>query len=183
MGGMALAPVDYVVLAVVGVAVLRGLLRGLLRETFSIASVAAAVVSVKLFYGDVADWLLRATDGRIGEIAAPWAGGALVAVATIGAATLAGRIARRGARAAGLGWADRAGGAVLGGAEGLLVAGILIGMFGYLAGRDHPMLARSRSLATLEDLERIARGGELPELPLPNVAARPPESPSEPGLR
>ena len=40
-----------------------------------------------------------------------------VTVASIGAVTVLGRLTRRGAKAAGLGWADRAGGAVLGTAE------------------------------------------------------------------
>jgi membrane protein required for colicin V production len=168
---MALAPVDYVVLGILALALLRGLVRGLLREAFSIASVAAAVVVVKLFYGDVAEWLLRLTQGGIGETAAPWAAGAMLAIATMGVITLSGRFLRRGARVAGLGWADRAGGALLGGAEGVLVAGILIGVIGYVAGRDHPSIAQSRSLEALEELEQIASTGELPEIPLPAVAA------------
>ena len=44
MGGMTLEPVDYVIAVVLLIAVLRGLARGLLRETFSIASLAAAIV-------------------------------------------------------------------------------------------------------------------------------------------
>ena len=61
MGGAPLLPIDYVVLAILGVALMRGLLRGLLRETFSIAALGAAVVVVRLFYGDVAEWLRHRT--------------------------------------------------------------------------------------------------------------------------
>ena len=38
MGGTELAPVDYLVAGILFIAVLRGLARGLLRESFSIAA-------------------------------------------------------------------------------------------------------------------------------------------------
>jgi membrane protein required for colicin V production len=170
------APVDYVVLVILGIALLRGLLRGLLRETFSLVSLVAAVLAVKLYYGPVADWLLEQSEGRIGEASAPWAAGALLAIGAIGITTLTGRILRRGAKAAGLGWADRAGGALLGTAEGLLVAGVLIAVLGLLAGREHRLLAGSRSLEAYERFEQIAASGELPEDTLPDVAGGPREA-------
>jgi membrane protein required for colicin V production len=114
-----------VVLAILGIALARGALRGLVRETFSVASVGAAVAAVILFSGDTSLWLLRVTEGRIGEMAAPYAAGALLAVLGIGATALTGRFLRRGATAVGLGWFDRTGGALLGTAEGLLLAGIV----------------------------------------------------------
>lgn len=177
MGGMTLEPVDYVIGVILALAVLRGLGRGLLRETFSIASLAAAIVAVQLFYADVATWLMQITEGQVGETTAPWAAGALLAVGTIGATAVLGRFLRRGAKVVGLGWADRAGGAVLGTAEGVLVAGVLIGLIGYVVGRNHPSIAHSRSLEALEELEEMARNGELPEIdiPLPKVAMPPPE--------
>jgi len=167
-----LTPVDWVALGILGLALLRGLLRGLLREAFSIASLGAACVAVKLFYGDVAEWIIQISNGGIGELAAPWAAGVLLAVSAIGAVTVLGKLVRRGARAAGLGWADRAGGAVLGTAEGLLVAGILVAVAGALVGREHPLLADSRSLEALEGLEQRAAQAREPG-DTPNVAAGP----------
>lgn len=164
-----LEPVDWIAIAILSLALLRGLLRGLLREAFSIAALAAACVAVRLYYGALADWLMAVSDGRIGEVAAPWLSGLLLAVASIGGVALLGRLLRRGAKAAGLGWADRAGGAVLGTAEGVLIAGVLVASAGALVGRDHPVLAGSRSLAALEELERMA-SREGP----PDVAAGPP---------
>jgi membrane protein required for colicin V production len=166
---MALAPLDLVVLVILGIAFVRGVLRGLLREAFSIASLAAACLIVMLFYGDAAEWLLRVTQGRVGEIGAPWIGGALLGIVTIGVITLLGRLLRRGAKFAGLGWADRAGGAVLGSAEGVLVAAAILSLLGYAIGRDHPVLAQSRSLEALEQLEHIAKTGELPAIDLPDI--------------
>lgn len=177
MGESGFAPVDYAVAAILLIAVMRGIGRGLLRESFSMASVAAAVIAVRLYYVDVSEWLLKTTDGGIGEMGAPWIAGLLLAVAAIGATALVGRVIRRGARTVGLGWADRAGGALLGTAEGLLVAGIVVGLVGYFVGRAHPVIAQSKSLGAFEELERMARSGELPDidLPLPSVAAPPPE--------
>jgi uncharacterized membrane protein required for colicin V production len=174
---MALAPIDYVVLAIFALALLRGVIRGLLRETFSVASLGAACLAVLLFGAQGADWLLRVTDGRIGEIAAPWAAGALIALLAIGATTLTGRVLRRGAKAAGLGWFDRAGGAAIGAAEGLLLAGILLSGTEYVLGGAHPVLSESRSYQALGEFEQLASGGEWPQgwpqVDLPEVAAGP----------
>jgi membrane protein required for colicin V production len=176
MEGLDLAPVDFVVIGILLIAVLRGMGRGLLRETFSMGSLAAAVIAVRLYYVEVSLWLLEITEGNIGEMGAPWVAGIMLAVGAIGATALVGRVVRRGAKAVGLGWADRAGGALLGTAEGLLVAGALVGLVGHFAGRSHPVLADSQSLVYFEELERMARDGELPDidLPLPHVAAPPP---------
>lgn len=171
-----LAPVDYVVIGILLIAVLRGMGRGLLRETFSMGSLAAAVIAVRLYYVEVSQWLMTITEGRIGEMVAPWLAGVLLTVGAIGATALVGRMVRRGAKTVGLGWADRTGGALLGTAEGLLVAGAIIGLVGYFVGRSHPVIAQSRSLVYFEELERMVRDGELPDidLPLPQVAAPPP---------
>ncbi len=87
---MAFAPLDLVCLAILALAFVRGVLRGLLREAFSIASLAAACLTVMLFYGNAAEWLLRVSQGRIGETSAPWIGGALLGIVTIGVVTLLG---------------------------------------------------------------------------------------------
>lgn len=163
---------DWVVLGILALALLRGLLRGLLREAFSIASVGAACVLVRLYYGPLADQLIELSAGGVGESVAPWLSGLILTVGSIGAVTLLGKLLRRGAKAAGLGWADRAGGALLGAAEGVLVAGVLLTIAGAVVGREHPVLAESRSLAALEQLERIASEarGQAAE---PDVAAGP----------
>lgn len=171
MGGIDLAPVDWVTAGILALALLRGLLRGLLREAFSIASLGTACVVTKLYYGPLADLLIELSGGRVDESAAPWAAGFLLVVGSIGAVTLLGRVLRRGAKAAGLGWADRAGGAVIGTAEGVLVAGVLIAMVGAVVGRDHPVLLDSRSLEVLEQLELMAESQQ--GAGAPDVAAGP----------
>jgi membrane protein required for colicin V production len=151
-------PVDILMATILAIAVLRGFFLGLIREAFSIAAIGGACVAVKLFVRPVADWLQAASDGQIGALIAPWLAGAMLAVGTIAAIAIAGRLLRRGARLAGLGWADRAGGAVLGAAEGALAAAILLLIATSLLGRGHSALAQTHSLAAFEQLEQIVQG-------------------------
>jgi membrane protein required for colicin V production len=168
-----MAPVDVIVFAILGFALLRGLLLGLVRESFSIAALVAACFAVKLYNPVATDWLLEAAGGRITPLAAPWLAGVLLTVVTIAVVVLAGRVLRRGVRYAGLGWADRAAGAVLGTAEGVLVAGILLAVAGSVLGRGHPVLADSRGMDAMEQLEQLA---SAPSAADPDVAAPPPGS-------
>jgi membrane protein required for colicin V production len=165
-----LSSIDFVIGAVLGIAALRGLFRGLTREVISLASLAAACVAVRLFATPVAAWLIEASDGGIGRAAAPWVAGLLIAVATLAAGAVIARVVRGGARAVGLGWADHAGGAVIGAAEGALVSAILLLVLTAVLGRGHTFVAGSRSLAALEELEQaVAAGGARAE----DVAAPP----------
>jgi len=165
-----LRSVDFVVGAILGVAALRGLFRGLSREAISIAALAAACVVVRLFAAPTAAWLVEVSDGQVGPIAAPWVTGILLAVATLAAGAMLAKVVRGGARAVGLGWADHAGGAVLGAAEGVLVAVVLLLVATSVLGRDHGFVDGSRSLAALEELERAAQAGDVRAL---DVAAPP----------
>jgi len=165
-----LRSIDFVVGAILGVAALRGLFRGLTREAISIASLAAACVVVRLFAGPGAAWLVEMTNGQVGPLAAPWVTGILLAVATLGAGAVLAKLVRGGARAVGLGWADHAGGAVLGAAEGVLVSAVLLLLVTSALGREHAFVSGSRSLFALEELERVARAGDVPGL---DVAAPP----------
>jgi len=163
-----LESVDTLVAAILVIALLRGLLLGLIREAFSIGALGAACVGVRMLTAPAASWLQAVTHGAIGAGLAPWIAGAGIAIATIAAVATLGRLLQRGARAAGLGWADRAGGAALGTAEGALVAGLLLLVLGAVIGRDHPFVAGSRSIAALERVEQLAETHPI------DVAAPPP---------
>ena len=160
-------PVDIFVMAILGIAVLRGVFRGLIREAFSIGALAGACLIVKLFAHPLAARLETATGGEITGWAAPWLAGAILSVGTIAAIAIVGRFVRRGSRWAGLGWADRAGGAVLGAAEGGLVVTILLVLATVLLGREHPTLAESRSFAALERIEQISQAPAPPDVAAP----------------
>jgi uncharacterized membrane protein required for colicin V production len=166
-----MTPVDLLALSLLGVAVLRGLFLGLIREAFSLAAIGAAVVAVRWFASPAAAELQAATDGRVGELAAPWIAGAGVALAAAAAVALLGRVLRRGARAVGLGMVDRGAGALLGAVEGSLVIAVLIVLATTVLGRDHPVLRDTRTLAAFERVEAAATGVRDT-----NVAAPPPRS-------
>jgi membrane protein required for colicin V production len=152
----AISAVDVATLAILAVAVLRGLLIGLIREVFSLAALAAA-------------WMLLNLPVEIGPLAARVAAGVVIAVAVIVIVATAGRVLRKGARWVGLGFADRLAGGVLGAAEGALVIVVLMLIGIAVVGRDHPTLAGSRALAAFESAERVARqtNPTLPPVALP----------------
>jgi membrane protein required for colicin V production len=157
-----LRSIDFVVGAILGVAALRGLFRGLTREVISIASLAAACVVVRLFTASGAAWLVEVSDGQVGPFAAPWVVGVLLAVATLFAGAVLARVLRGGARAVGLGWADHAGGALIGAAEGVLLSAVLLLIAVNVLGREHAFVSGSRSLHALLELERAADAGDRP---------------------
>jgi len=164
--------VDIVVGAIIGIACLRGFFLGLIREAFSLASLAAAYIAVKAFVGPVSEWVGDISGGRINEALEPWVAGALLVLVTIGAVTTVGRIIRRGARAVGLGFVDRVGGGLLGATEGVLVVIVLLMLVGDRIGRDHPAIANTRTLAALEEMELLASEAPPTEIDV----ASPPKS-------
>lgn len=159
--------IDGAVTAIVLIAAARGLARGLIREVFSIAALAAAVLAVRGFSTPFGAWLDEATQGQLGSATAPWVAGAALAIAAVAVVAIAGRVLRRGARAAGLGFADRLAGGAVGAAEGLLVVGLLLLGTTRWMGPDHPALAASRSVQAFEDLQALVVDREA----LPDVAA------------
>ena len=168
----AISAVDVAALAIVAVAVLRGLLIGVIREVFSLFALAAACVAVRLGTAPGAEWLLQNLSVEIGPLAARIAAAVVLVIAVILSMTLVGRILRRGARWVGLGFFDRLAGGALGAAEGALVIVILL-LFGFsVVGRDHPALANTRTVAAFENAERLAQSSRPA---LPQVASPPPE--------
>jgi uncharacterized membrane protein required for colicin V production len=166
-----LSTLDGVVLAILLIAIARGALIGLIREGFSIMALAAACVAVRYGTNPAARWLNDITGGEIGAAIAPWIAGAVIVILSIGIVGLTGRWLKQGAKAAGLGWADRLGGSALGAAEGALLVSILVVGLTYLIGRDHPALVTSRSLAAVDELQEfVADNRDV----LPKVASPPP---------
>lgn len=167
-----ISAVDLATLAILALAVLRGLWIGLIREIFSLAALAAACIAVRLGTAPAADWLLLNLPLELSPLAARIAAGVAIVVAIIVIMGVVGRVLRRGARWAGLGFADRLAGGVLGAAEGALVIVVLMLLGIALVGRDHPALADTRTLAAFESAERLASRSNAP---LPAVASPPPD--------
>jgi membrane protein required for colicin V production len=167
---LGLGPIDFAALAILVVAALRGTWLGLIREVFSLLALAAAVISVRVWNEPFSHWLQQASGGTLPHNLVPWLAGSMLAVGVIVAVATFGRVMRQGARAAGLGFVDRLGGAALGAAEGALAAGVLLFAVGGLIGHDHSLIADSRAYALLERAEQIAAPPALVE---PDVAAAP----------
>ena len=153
-----LQAVDWIAGAILVVAMLRGVFVGLIRQVVSIAALVAASLVVQRFHGDAAAWLSQTWPGAIDPQLLPWLAGAALAVGTLVAGAVLGRLLSRGARIAWLGLPDRIGGAMLGAAEGVLVCAILLLAATSLIGREHPWVEGSRSIAALEQLEHFAAG-------------------------
>jgi membrane protein required for colicin V production len=167
-----MAPVDLLALTVLSIAVLRGFFLGLIREAFSLAAIAAAWVAVRWFSGPAAAWLQAASEGRVGELMAPWIAGAGVAIVAALAVALSGRVLRTGARAVGLGLLDRTGGALLGAAEGSLVIVLLLVLGTTLLGRNHPLFENTRTLAAFERAESVVDGARESDVAAPPPSPR-----------
>ena len=164
-----MSPVDVAALIVMGVALLRGVWIGMVREVFSVAALAGACVTVRIWTEPFSSWILENALPGIGPLGAQLFAGSLLALGTALAVGLLGRLFRRGLQAAGLGAADRLAGGVIGTAEGALVVGIGLFLAITLVGRDHPVLETSRTLETFSRAEQFAREstGTLPDVAAP----------------
>ena len=163
----AISPVDLAALAILILAVLRGLFIGLIREVFSLGALAAACIAVRLGAVPAADWMLLNLPFEMGSLTARVVAGVVIAIAVVVLVAGVGRVLRRGVRWAGLGFADRLAGGVLGAAEGALVIVVLMLLGIALLGRDHPALADSQTLAAFESAERLVQqsGPVVPSAP------------------
>lgn len=145
-----LRTLDAVAGAVLGLALLRGVWIGAVREAFSLAGLAAAGWVVRSWRVPAGAWLVAHGPFEMTELAARILAALGLGAATVLAVAVLSRLVRRGVRGAGLGLLDRLAGALLGAAEGALVAGALT--FGLIAllGRDDAALTGTRSLAAYE---------------------------------
>ncbi len=158
---------DWIALTLVALACLRGLWIGLIREGLSLATVGFATIATRLYVSPVSEWLSVRTGGELTGRTSIWIAGVLIVVATILVLAIVGRVLRRSAEAAGLGWADRVGGGALGVAEGAIVASILVVIALWIVGPDHETTRGAQSVEIVERLRTLRETGELP-----SVAAR-----------
>ena len=158
---MEIQPLDIAAVAIIAAASLRGMFIGLIREGFSLAALGGAYAAVQYFTPPLAEWLQEITEGDIGVSVAPWVAGAGLAVGTVFIIVAVGRGLQRTLHAAGLSWADRFAGSLLGAAEGVLVAGILLVLGTEVLGRDHAAFIETTSLAALEGFERVSEESEI----------------------
>ena len=178
---MTITAIDVAVVAVMLLAIIRGMFIGMIRESFSVAAIGAVVIGAVYGAGPAGIWLDNATAGEIGGTAAKVLGGVgagLFAGVVVGTA---GRYLRRGARMVGLGMADRAGGALVGAAEGAVIALIMLAGASRMFGPDHPAVFNAYSVAVLEEIQTAVETGTAPQLPgRTQVASGPPKETGTP---
>ena len=150
--------IDVVALGVLGLAVLRGLWIGMVREAFSLAALATAIFAFRALRGPVAEEIAMRThwDPLIASAAA----GGVVVIAALVFVTLIGAIARRLVSSAGLSFFDRIAGAVVGAAEATLLVGLALFGATELLGAKDPLLAGSRAVAIFQSFSPHAEASE-----------------------
>lgn len=121
---MQLQPADWVIVAIVGISMIFGLMRGFVREAFSLAGWLAALVVARVFF-EPFDAMLAASVHTPSVRHAMAYGGLFVG--TLVVAWLLGYAIMSLVNAAGLKWSDRMLGVIFGFARGLiLVLALLI---------------------------------------------------------
>ena len=148
-----LRTLDAVAVAVLALAALRGLWIGAVREAFSLAGLALAVLVVRTWRLPAAHWLEANGPFEMTGLAARLLAMLALGVGTLLAVAVVGRLVRRGVRGAGLGLLDRFAGGLLGAAEGAVVVAALAVGIAALFGREDEALAGTRTLAALEATE------------------------------
>ena len=115
---------DVIVLGVVGVSTLLGLWKGLVRQVVGLAGLEGGYVMAMKFYGPLAARFLTgfrpATASVISFLA--------IFIACIIAASIIGWIAEKLMGTTGLGFLNRVGGGILGGAKGCLIISVAVMM-------------------------------------------------------
>lgn len=159
--------IDMIVMSVLFISVVRGIWIGLIREGSSLAAIGIATIVTRLLIDPFALKLTELTGGEVTGTTAIWIAGVMLVVATIIVLGFAARLIRRGAEAAGLGWADRLGGAVLGVAEGAIISAIVVTIALWLVGPNHATTEGARSIDLVEQLQSMREKGELPSVASP----------------
>jgi len=167
MSGSDLPLIDMIVLSVLFVAVVRGIWIGLIREGSSLAAIGIATIVTRLLVDPFAIQLTQWTGGEITGKTAIWIAGVLLVVATFLILGFAARLLRRGAEAAGLGWADRLGGGALGVAEGAIISAVIVTITLWLVGPNHTATEGARSIELVEQFQTMRENGELPNVASP----------------
>ena len=120
---------DIVVVAVIGILILLGLLKGLVRQAVGLAGVIVGYVLAMKFYAPLAAKLLTGLRPATGHVA----GFLIIFVACIVVASIVGWVAGKLLKIAGLGFLNRIAGALLGGVKGcLIVAAVTVMLVAFL---------------------------------------------------
>jgi membrane protein required for colicin V production len=155
---------DYAWLAVLGLSVLLGLWRGVVREIFSLAGWVFAIAAAMSFAGPAAAALPAVLGSPTVRAVASFA---VIFLAVLLALSFGGMLLARAFRAAGLGVADRILGAVFGFARGILILAVAVLVAAFTPLPKEPLWRESALTPAIETAVVAAR----PWLP-PKIAER-----------
>jgi membrane protein required for colicin V production len=142
--------VDIVVLAVIGISVLLGVIRGLVREVLALAAWVVSFLAANLAAPEVAQWMPETLAGEEIRLLIGFVG--VFAVMLVGLSVVAILVSKL-VKIAGLGMTDRVLGGVFGLTRGLLVVMILVLLAGLTSLPRQPVW---RNAVLSDPLERIA---------------------------
>lgn len=150
---------DYAILAIIALSSLVGVLRGFIKEVFSLAVWAAAFLVAWHFSGDVAEWMSEAVTLPSARLAMGFAG-LFVAVLLVGG--LANYLLGKLVASTGLSGTDRLLGGVFGAARGLVLVVAVLLVSGFTPLPADPWWKES---ATIERMMPLVEWGAgfLPE--------------------
>ena len=118
---------DYIVLIILGLSVLIGVMRGLLREVLSIAGWVAAFLVAKFYTAQLSPLLPQAISADSLRYMAAFI---VLFLSTLIITSLLAMALSQVFKATGLGWIDRIFGAVFGVARGLMIVGMFVMLSG-----------------------------------------------------
>lgn len=148
---------DLVVLTIIGITIALGLWKGLAVQLFGMAGlIAGYILSVK-YYMNIAKLLPDINQGT-----AKIAGFLSIFIASIIAAFFLGRLLERLLKLAGLGWANRLLGGVLGFIKGTLIVSVILVVLVAFLSSDSPTIKQSVTVPYLVSVTRLF-GAAIPE--------------------
>ncbi len=150
--------IDLAALFIVGLALMRGVFIGVVREVFSVAALVGGIFAARFLGVPVGRAIADQFPGGPGEGLSVIGAGFVIGIGAALIIGFSGRALKRTLHAAGLGGADRVAGGILGATEGTLVAGLALWLALSAVGPEHPWLQNSRALDWLREGQRIASG-------------------------
>jgi membrane protein required for colicin V production len=166
---------DYAILAVIAISILVGVLRGFIKEAFSLLVWAAAFVVAYHFGGDVADMMEDSVSLPSARMAMGFAG-LFIAVLLVGG--LLNYLLGRLVESTGLSGTDRLLGGVFGAARGLALVLLALLVAGLTPIPQDPWWQQSRTIARLMPLVDWA-DSYLPESVAEHLQFEPDAEPEE----
>ena len=167
-----LSGVDAAAALAIVVASVRGVVIGGIREAFSLAAVAVALIVARLGITPAAAWLAENAPLELAPWAATVLAGAALVIGSLIVVGLLGRALRAGVHAVGLGFFDRAAGGALGAAEGVLVVAVGVAIGATALGPDHALLRESQTLAAYDAAMDWAGSDRLEDVAAPPLDLR-----------